>query len=73
MYSSYKYIRAFGVPPPPVFVYCNGLFVNGTETKESVVGRIAEVTMEVLSFGAWPWAICASLLKRLPCSRVIGE
>lgn len=40
LYSSYKLIRVFGVPTPPVSVYCSGLFVNKIKTQKRVIGRI---------------------------------
>lgn len=47
-YSSYKLIRACGVPKSPVSPYCSGIHVNGTEAQKKVVARIAEAKLSVL-------------------------
>lgn len=51
MYNSYKLIHVFGVPTPPVFAYCSGLYMNGTEAQTRAADSIAELEISVLSFG----------------------
>lgn len=65
VYSWYQLIRPFGVPVPPVSVYCNGVFVNCIEAQKKVFARIAEVELSVWSVGSFLRAIRVGPVKRM--------
>lgn len=73
MYSSYKLVCAFGVAMSPVFSYCSGAFINGTEAQQKFVARIAEIELSVVSFDAFFQAVRVGLVKRFSFSHFVEE
>lgn len=71
--SSYILIRPFGMQTLPLFSYCSGVFVNGTQAQMKIVVRGAELELSVLSFGAVLRAVCVGNVKRLSFSVLIDE
>lgn len=55
---------------PPVLAYCSTLFINSREAQKKVGGRIADVEMSLLSFGAIVRAVCVDLVESLSFSRL---
>lgn len=73
VYGFYKLICAFGVPTPPVFAYCSGLFFNGFETEQGFVARITEAEISMLTFGVFFRAFCIGPVKRSLFRRLFEE
>lgn len=73
VYNPYKLIRVCGVPVFPVIFHCSGLFANGIEVQQRVVGHIAKAKMSVLIFGTFLRAVNISSVKWLTFSRLSNE
>lgn len=73
MCCSYKRIRAFGVPRPPLISYCTRLFVNGTAAQRKVVAHIVEAKLSVLPTGAFVRAVRDELVEHISYSHIIEK